>query len=169
MFAKIQAWRKVLIDEAFASLESLKRAAFDLAKEIKEIDDAARRNAAITEIQEKISAAQQSQLALMEQISNFEKEIANFETDHFDHRLLLVKASGTRDGEWSTPDDYDVCDRAGKVLGRIMRHPQAPDIHPWLWTITAREILPSFHNHGYSGTRDQAVTDFKTRWAASVD
>jgi hypothetical protein len=157
-----------LIDEAFAGLESLKRAAFDLAKEIKEIDGAARRNAAITEIQEKISAAQQSQIALMEQIRTFEKVLANFETDHLDHRLLLVKASGSRGDEWSTPDDYDVCDRAGKVLGRIMRHPQAPNIHPWLWTITAREIPPSFHNHGYAGTRDQAVMDFKSRWAASI-
>ena len=155
-----------MIDEAFAGLESLKRAAFDLAKKIKEIDDAARRNAAIIEIQEKISTAQQSQLALMELLSNFENEIANFETGHLDHRLLLVKASGSRGSEWSTPDDYDVCDRAGKVLGRIMRHPQAPDIHPWLWTITAGEIPPSVHNHGYSGTRDQAVTDFKARWAA---
>ena len=149
----------MLIHEA--GLESLKRAAFDLAKEIKEIDDAARRNATIIEIREKISAAQQSQLALMEQISIL--------IDHLNHRLLLVKARESRGGEWSTPDDYDVCDRAGKVLGRIMRHPQAPDIHPWLWTITAPEIPPSVHNHGYSGTRDQAMTDFKARLAASID
>jgi hypothetical protein len=155
-----------MIDEALAGLESLKRAAFDLAKKIKGIDDAARHNAAVIEIQEKISAAQHSQLALMEQISTFEEQITNFDLDH---RLLLVKASGSRGDEWSTPDDYDVCNRAGKVLGRIMRHPQAPDIHPWLWTITAGEIPSSVHNHGYSGTRDQAMTDLKARWAASID
>lgn len=157
-----------MIDEAFAGFESLKRAALDLAKKINSIDDAARHNTAIIEIQEKISAAQESQLALMVQINIFEKGITNFKAD-LDHRLVLVKASESRASEWSTPDDYDVCNRAGKVLGRIMRHPQAPDIHPWLWTITAGEIPPSFHNHGYSGTRDQAVTDFKTQWAASTD
>jgi hypothetical protein len=152
--------------EALGGLGSLKRAAFDLAKEIKEIDDAARRRA-ITEIQEKILAAQQSQHTLMEQISTLEKEIANFETDHHDHRLLLVKVSESRGGEWSTPDDYDVCDRASKVVGRIMRHPQAPEIQPWLWTITA--VPPSVQSHGYSGTREQALTDFEARWAASID
>jgi len=153
--------------EAFGGLGSLKRAAFDLAKEIKEIDEAARRKA-ITEIQEKILAAQQSQHALMEQISTLEKEIANFETNRHDHRLLLVKASESRSGEWSTPDEYDVCDRAGKVVGRIRRHPEAPEIHPWLWTITTREGPPSVHNHGYSGTREQALTDFEAGWAASI-
>jgi hypothetical protein len=129
-----------MIDEAFAGFESLKRAALDLAKKINSIDDAARHNTAIIEIQEKISAAQESQLALMVQINIFEKGITNFESD-LNHRLVVVKASESRGGEWSTPDDYDVCNRAGKVLGRIMRHPQAPDIHPWLWTITAGEIL----------------------------
>ena len=152
-----------MIDEEFAGLESLKRAALDLAKKINSIDDAARHSTAILEIQEKISAAQESQFALMVQINICEKGITNFEAD-LDHRLVLVKSSESRGG-----DDYDVCNRVGKVLGRIMRHPQAPDIHPWLWTITAGEIAPSVHNHGYSGTRDQAVTDFKTRWAASTD
>jgi hypothetical protein len=38
--------------------------------------------------------------------------------------LTLVSASKSRGGEWS-PDDYDVRDKAGRVVGRIMRHPQA--------------------------------------------
>jgi len=158
-----------MANETLAGVGSLKSVAFELAKNIKEIEDAAHRSAAIIELQEKILAAQRSQHTLMEQISTLEKEIANFETDDHDHPLLFVKASKSRGGEWSTPDDYDVRDRDGKVVGRIMRHPQAPEIHPWLWTITAREIPPSVHNHGYSGTREQAVTDFKVRWAASID
>jgi len=40
---------------------------------------------------------------------------------------------------------------------------------PWFWTITAREIPPSVHNRGYSATREQAMADFKTRWAASIN
>jgi hypothetical protein len=47
-----------------------------------------------------------------------------------------------------------VRDSHGKVVGRIMRHPQAPKDQPWFWTITAREIPPSIHNRGYfSDTR----------------
>jgi hypothetical protein len=29
------------------------------------------------------------------------------------------------------------------VVGRIMRHTQAPEEQPWFWTITAREQPPS--------------------------
>ena len=34
-------------------------------------------------------------------------------------------------------------DVSGAVIGRIMRHPQAPGPQPWFWTITAREQAPS--------------------------
>jgi len=42
-----------------------------------------------------------------------------------------------------------------------------------LWFIqngfpTAREIPPSVHNREYAATREQAMTDFKTRWVASI-
>jgi hypothetical protein len=61
-------------------------------------------------------------------------------------------------------DDYEVFDSNRRVVGRIMLHPQAPKDQPWFWTITAREIPSSVHNHGYSATREQAMADFKTRW-----
>src|SRR5262245_25214873 len=38
--------------------------------------------------------------------------------------------------------DYDVRDSHGKVVGRIMLHPQAPKDRSWFWTITEREIPP---------------------------
>jgi hypothetical protein len=66
------------------------------------------------------------------------------------------------------PDDYDVRDSHGKVVGRIMLHSQAPKDQPRFWTITAREIPPSVHNHGYSATREQAMADFKARWLATI-
>jgi hypothetical protein len=77
--------------------------------------------------------------------------------------LTLLRASKSRpSGEWSD-DDYDVRDR-GRVIGRIMLHPQAPKGQPWFWTITAREAAPSIYNKGYAASREQATADFKTRW-----
>jgi hypothetical protein len=79
------------------------------------------------------------------------------------NQFFLIKASKSRGGEWS-PDDYDVRDSHGKVVGRIMLPPQAPKDLPRFWTITARQIPPSVHNRGYSATREQAMVDFKTRY-----
>jgi hypothetical protein len=84
------------------------------------------------------------------------------------NQFVLVKARKSRGGDWWSPDDYDVRDSHGKVVGRIMLHPQAPKDQPWFWTITAREIPPSIHNRGYSATREQAMADFKMRWAATT-
>jgi hypothetical protein len=84
------------------------------------------------------------------------------------NQFVLVKARKSRGGEWWSTDDYDVRDNAGKVVGRIMLHPQAPKDLPWFWTITAREIPPSVHNRGYSATREQAMAEFKARWVASI-
>jgi hypothetical protein len=68
-----------MVAEVFASL-SVFKTAFDLAKGLKDIDDAARRNAAVIELQEKILAAREAQSTLLERISELEKEVANFKT-----------------------------------------------------------------------------------------
>jgi hypothetical protein len=39
------------------------------------------------------------------------------------NQFVLMKASKSRGGDWWSPDDYDVRDSHGKVVGRIMRHP----------------------------------------------
>jgi hypothetical protein len=62
-----------------------------------------------------------------------------------------------------------VRDSHGKVVGRIMRHPQAAKDQPWFWTIVAREIPLSVHNHGYLATREHAMIDFKARWSSSIN
>jgi len=62
-------------------------------------------------------------------------------------------------------NDYVVLD-GGRVIGRIMLHPQAPDGHPWFWTITDPDIRPSLDKRGYSATRELAMADFKARWLA---
>jgi hypothetical protein len=63
-----------MVGEALAGLSALKTA-FDIAKGLKDLDDAVRRNAAVIELQEKILAAQQAQAALIEQVGELEKEV----------------------------------------------------------------------------------------------
>jgi uncharacterized coiled-coil DUF342 family protein len=67
-----------MVAEVFAGLSAVKTA-FDLAKGLKDIDDAARRNAAVIELQEKILAAREAQSTLLERISELEKKVASFE------------------------------------------------------------------------------------------
>jgi hypothetical protein len=77
--------------------------------------------------------------------------------------LTLVSANKSRGGnaQWDA-DDYDVRDDAGRVVGRIMRHPQAPKDQPCFWTIV-EGIPPSIHNRGYAGSREQVMAAFKAR------
>ena len=52
----------------------------DIAKGLKDINDAAARNLAVIELQEKILAAHTAQAALVERVGELEKEMARFET-----------------------------------------------------------------------------------------
>jgi hypothetical protein len=80
-----------------------------------------------------------------------------------DVKLVLVSARKSRGADLWDKDDYDVRlgDGSGPVVGRIMRHPQAPEEQPWFWTITAREQLPSVYNRAYAVSREQAMADFR--------
>jgi hypothetical protein len=64
--------------EIRSGLSGLK-AAFDLAKGLKDIDDATRLNAAVIELQEKILAARDAQSALLDRIDELEKQVTDFE------------------------------------------------------------------------------------------
>jgi hypothetical protein len=55
------------------------KTAFDIAKGLKDIDDATRRNAAVIELQEKILDAQTTQAGLIEYVRSLEEEVASFE------------------------------------------------------------------------------------------
>jgi hypothetical protein len=52
---------------------------------------------------------------------------------HSKVNLVLVSARKSRGADFWDKDDYDVRlgDRRGPVVGRIMRHPQAPEAQPW--------------------------------------
>ena len=68
-----------MVGEVFAGLGALKTA-FDIAKGLKDIDDATRRNAAVIELQEKILAAREAQSTLLDRVSELEEKVASFET-----------------------------------------------------------------------------------------
>ena len=91
--------------------------------------------------------------------------MAHYEVN--DAKLVLVSARKSRGDHWAK-DDYDVRlgEANGAVVGRIMRHSQAPQAQPWFWTITAREQPPSVYNCGDAASLEQAMRYFKARWGA---
>src|SRR5258705_1817703 len=79
MFCKLsKSGANVMVGEAIAGLSALK-SAFDIAKGLKDIDDAVRRNGAVIELQEKILAAREAQTVLLDRVDELEKEVASFE------------------------------------------------------------------------------------------
>jgi hypothetical protein len=76
--------------------------------------------------------------------------------------FTLVRTDKSRGGG---DDDYDVCD-GDKVIGRIVRHPQAPMEAPWFWVIVAEGFTPSWlMDRGYAVSREQALAQFRTQWS----
>jgi hypothetical protein len=65
-----------MVAEVFAGLGAFKTA-LDMAKGLKDIDDAVRRNAAVIDLQETILAAQQAQSSLIEKVRELEKEVTD--------------------------------------------------------------------------------------------
>ena len=68
----------MVVTETIAGLSAIKTA-FDMTKALKDINDAAIRNAAVIELQEKILSAREAQTALLERIDDLEKEVTAFE------------------------------------------------------------------------------------------
>jgi hypothetical protein len=64
--------------EILAGIGAVK-AAYDMAKALKDINDATVRNRAVIELQEKILVAREAQTALLDRVSTLEKEMARFE------------------------------------------------------------------------------------------
>jgi hypothetical protein len=75
--------------------------------------------------------------------------------------FTLVRTDKSRGGG---DDDYDVCD-GDKVIGRIVRHPQAPMEAPWFWVIIAQARKRSLSDRGYAVSREQAMAQFRTQWS----
>ena len=68
-----------MVSEVIAGI-GLFKSMFDIAKGLKNMNDATVRNAAVIELQEQILSAQEQQTALVERVSDLEKEMTRFET-----------------------------------------------------------------------------------------
>ena len=75
--------------------------------------------------------------------------------------FTLIRANKNRGGG---DDDFDVRD-GDRVIGRIVRHPQAPNEAPWFWAVTAESHKPSLTDRGYAASREDAMAQFKTQWS----
>jgi rubrerythrin len=82
-----------MVGEALAGLSAIKTA-FDIAKGLKDIDNATSRNAAVIELQEKILAAREAQSALLDRVGTLEKEVARFETWEREKQRYELKSLG---------------------------------------------------------------------------
>jgi hypothetical protein len=66
----------------------------DMAKGLKDMNDAAIRNGAVIDLQEKILTAREAQTLLLERIGYLEKEVARFETWEADKQRYALKDVG---------------------------------------------------------------------------
>jgi hypothetical protein len=82
--------------------------------------------------------------------------------------LVLRHASKRKSGTWG-PDNYDVVDSGGRVIGRIFK-PRAgvPPEYPWVWTITDAVVMPDLPSSGFCATRRRAKAEFAETWRALV-
>jgi len=89
---------------------SIFKTLFDSAKGLKDINDAAIRNAAVVDLQKEILAAQAEQMALLERVSELEAKVASFEawdceklryqlTDHGGGTFTYALKAGKEEGE----------------------------------------------------------------------
>ena len=129
-----------MIGETLGGL-SIFKTMFDLAKSIKDSNDAAVRKGATIELQEQILSAQTAQFALVEQVSASKTEIAKFETWDAEKQRYELKALGTHgvfaysmkpsmsEGEPPheiCPDCYQ--ERQKSILQQVTRFPGRSDV-----------------------------------------
>jgi hypothetical protein len=82
-----------MISEAMMGVTAFK-AAMDITKGLKDIDDRTRRNEAVIELQEKILGAQAAQAALVQAVGELEKEVTAlkaWDADKERYRLVELK------------------------------------------------------------------------------
>jgi hypothetical protein len=82
-----------MVAEVYASIGAFK-AMFEMARGLKDINDAATRNAAVIQLQEKILSVQAEQSAFMERIHVLERQVTDFELWQDDRHRYELKDLG---------------------------------------------------------------------------
>lgn len=82
-----------MVAEVIAGLGAFKTM-IDLAKGLKDINDATVRNGAVIELQEHILTAQMAQAALIERVRDLEEKVASFETWNTEKERYELKGVG---------------------------------------------------------------------------
>lgn len=82
-----------MVAEVFGAVSGFK-GMLDLAKSLKDMNDATVRNTAVIELQGQILAAQEQQAALAEKVRTLEKEMARFETWEAESQKYELKQIG---------------------------------------------------------------------------
>jgi hypothetical protein len=82
-----------MVSEVFAGIGAFK-SMLDMAKALKDMNDAAIRNGAVIELQEKILAAREAQSSLLDRIRDLEKEVTTFEAWDAEKKRYELKSLG---------------------------------------------------------------------------
>jgi hypothetical protein len=83
----------MVVAEAMMGVTAFK-AAMDISKGIKDIDDRARRNEAVIELQGKILSAQSAQAALIQSVKDLEEEVAGLKAWDADKQRYQLTEAG---------------------------------------------------------------------------
>jgi len=105
-----------MVGEIFAGLSAL-NAALNSAKALKDINDAAIRNTAVIELQEKILTAREAQSQLLDRIRELEEKVAGFE-------------------KWDAEKDKYELKSLGGIALAMMLKPSARNSQPPHWVCT---------------------------------
>jgi len=75
--------------------------------------------------------------------------------------LKLRRPKGSLRNNLGNPDDYDVVDGDGKIIGRVMK-PGGGAEH-WFWALKV-VVRPPLRGSGTAPTRDEAAAAFRATW-----
>ena len=112
-----------MISEVFAGVSAFK-SMFDLARGLKDLDDAANRNAVAIELQERILAAQMQQTALIDQVGQLEKRVAELEAWDADKQRYELKEIATNQFAYVVREDARGAEPSHKLCANCFNQNQ---------------------------------------------
>jgi hypothetical protein len=103
----------------------------DMAKGLKDINDATIRNGAVIELQEKILTARAEQMTLLERVSDLEKEVAKFKTWDADKKNYELKDVGMGSLAYVLKESMRGSETPHKICAACYDHGKRSILQPW--------------------------------------